>query len=80
MSSYAAITRRCSPRRKLVGILSESIGLGGFPHHLVCVFPLICLFYSLSIHDLSCFSMSCSFGSFVVELCVEGEDFKDLRY
>ena len=44
MSSYVAITRRGFHERNLVGTLSKSVGLGGLPHHLVCVFPLICLF------------------------------------
>ena len=63
-----------------MGILLESVGLRGLPYHLVCVFPLICLLYLLSIRDLSCFLMSCSIGSSIVELRVEREDFKDLGY
>ncbi len=38
-----------------MGILLESVGLGGLPHHLVCVFPLIRFFYLLSICDSSFF-------------------------
>jgi hypothetical protein len=42
-SSYVVISGRGFHGRNLVRTLSKSVGLGGLPHHLVCVFPLICL-------------------------------------
>ncbi len=43
-SSYVVITGKGSHGRNLLGTLSKSVGLGGFPCHLVCIFPLIYLF------------------------------------
>ena len=80
MSSYAVIIGRGFPRRKLVGILPEFVGLGRLPHHLVCVFLLIVCFICYQFMTCLVFFVSCSFRLFVVELCVEREDFKDLRH
>ena len=79
-SSYVAITGRGFHGRNLMGTLSKSVGLRGLPRHLVCVFPLICLFLFVVSHDLLCFLLSCSIGSSTTELRVKGENFKNFGY
>ena len=76
-SLCVVITGRGGPGKKLVGILPESIGLGGLPQKLVCVVPLICFSLLLSICDLFFLFVPRNSKPSVTELCVERKDFED---
>jgi hypothetical protein len=76
-SLCVVITGRGDPGKKLMGILPESVGLGGLPQNLVCVVPLICFFLLLSICDLSFLFVPRSSRPSVAELSVERKDFKN---
>jgi hypothetical protein len=80
-TSLCAVTTGRGYRKKTLGTLLESVGLGGPPRRLVCVFFFFFFFFFFYFFFVSAdlfFLMFCSFGSSVVELGLAREDLEDI--
>ncbi len=80
-TSLCAVTTGKGYRKKTLGTLSESEGLGEPPRRPVCVYFLAkiiyyCYCYYLFLH-VTCSLAFCSFGSSVVEFGLAREDLED---